>query len=171
MVPSPSRWWSEKPFRPISALHGGLAAAQQEPVRCHSCSVARLVPPLGASTLTNWRAFPVDASLVGRLPGHARAFSAGGAGLAQAGIAGPATVPKATSHRAARAARPWRRPAIDLVFWVIFHSYQLKLALTALLIAGAGLFEPWKCPGHLYGRRGDGRRPAFRRHGQRRDRG
>src|SRR5208282_2925827 len=114
-------------FRPIRALHRGLAEAQQEPVRCHSCSVARLVRSLGASTLTNWRAFPVDASLVGRLAGHSRAFSAGGAGLAKAGVAGPATVAKATSHTAARAARPWRRPAIDLVFWLIFHSYQLKL--------------------------------------------
>jgi hypothetical protein len=103
------------------------------------------VLPLAASTVTNWRAFPVDASLVGRLPGHARAFSArafsaGGAGLAQAGRAGPVAVPKARRHRAARAARaarPWRRPTLGLVFWVIFHSYQLKLALTALLIAGA----------------------------------
>ncbi len=147
MVPSPSRWWSEKPFRPISALHGGLAAAQQEPVRCHSCSVARLVLALGASTLTNWRAFPVDASLVGRLAGHSIAFSSGAAGLAQAGVAGPATVPKTTSHRAARAARPWRRPAIDLGFWVIFHSYQLKLALTALLIAGAAYSGHGNVPG------------------------
>jgi hypothetical protein len=40
------------------------------------------VPPLAASTLTNWRAFPVDASLLGKVPGHARAFSVGVAGVA-----------------------------------------------------------------------------------------
>ena len=139
VVPSPSRWWSENPLRPISALHGGLAGAQQERPRCHSCRVARLVLALDASTLTNWRAFLVETSLVGRFPGHDRAFSAEARGVAGAARAGPARVPRARSQLAVIAARAWRRPAMDLTFRVILHSYQLKLALTALLIAGAGV--------------------------------
>jgi len=56
-------------------------------------------------------------------------------------------VPEATSHTAARAARALRHPAMDLIFIVIFHSYQLQLALSAVLIAGAGYSGHAEVPG------------------------
>jgi hypothetical protein len=76
-------------------------------------------------------------------------------------MAGPATAPKATSHRGARAARPWRRPAIDLGLWVIFHSYQFKLALTALLMAGAAYSSHGNVPGTYTAAAGTAGPPRF----------
>ena len=97
VVPSPSTWWSENPFSPITAGHGPPAGSQQAPDRCHSSSVAAVVTHPAATTVTSWRAGPVRASCEATPAGQppaADTFSAGpivvGGTAAVAGAAGGA---------------------------------------------------------------------------------
>lgn len=54
----------------MRAIHGPSARVQQDPCRCHAVSEAYVDVYVGATTVTSWVAWPVDASPFGKDVAH-----------------------------------------------------------------------------------------------------